>query len=92
MYKGYIETTATEEQWGELYSNPTENSYDCLENQYLILNNNNGDSDYFKWSNGSYKKLSYKVINNSFVSKIKPRNPQQMCAFDMLQDYYRAFR
>lgn len=86
MYKGYIETISNEEQWGELYSNPTNNLYDCLENQYLIVNNDNGDIDHFKWSNGSYKKLAYKAINNSFVSKIKPRNSQQICAFDMLQD------
>lgn len=86
MYKGYIETISNEEQWGELYSNPTNNLYDCLENQYLIVNNDNGDTDHFKWSNGSHKKLSYKTINNSFVSKIKPRNPQQICAFDLLQD------
>ena len=86
MYKGYIETILNEEQWGELYSNPTNNLYDCLENQYLIVKNDNGDIDHFKWSNGSHKKLSYKTINNSFVSKIKPRNPQQICAFDLLQD------
>ena len=92
MYKGYIEAIPTNEQWGELYSNPTENSYGCLENQYLVLNNADGDSDYFKWSNGSYKKLSYKAINNSFVSKIKPRNPQQMCAFDMLQDKHTTIK
>ena len=86
MYKGYIETIPNEEQWGELYSNSSNNLYDCLENQYLIVNNENGDTDHFKWTNGSYKKLSYKTINNSFVSKIKPRNSQQACAFDMLQD------
>ena len=86
MYKGYIETILNEVQWGELYSNPTNNLYDCLENQYLIVKNDNGDIDHFKWSNGSHKKLSYKTINNSFVSKIKPRNPQQICAFDLLQD------
>lgn len=86
MYKGYIVIEPTNEQWSELYSNPTNNIYDCVENQYLILNGDNGDSDYFKWSNSSYKKLSYKTINNSFINKIKPRNPQQVCAFDMLQD------
>lgn len=86
MYKGYIETTPTEEQWGELYSEPTNNLYDCLENQYVVVNNDNGEIDHFKWANGAYKKLNYKTINNSFISKIKPRNPQQACAFDMLQD------
>lgn len=92
MYKGYIETVLTEEQWGELYSNPASNSYDCVENQYLIVNNSVGDTDHFKWSNGTYKKLSYKNINNSFVTKIKPRNPQQACAFDLLQDKHTTIK
>ena len=57
MYKGYIETIPVEEQWGELYSNPTNNQYGCVENQYLLVTNNDGDIDHFKWCNGSYKKL-----------------------------------
>lgn len=92
MYKGYIETIPSEEQWGELYSNPSNNLYDCLENQYLIVSNDNGDIDHFKWANGTYKKLAYKTINNSFVSKIKPRNAQQVCAFDMLQDKHTTIK
>jgi PhoH-like ATPase len=92
MYKGYIDVAVTEEQWAALYSNGFDNTYDCIENQYLILGDNNGSEDYFKWSNGSYKKLSYKTINNSFVSKIKPRNPQQMCAFDLLQDKHTTIK
>lgn len=92
MYKGYIECMPTEEQWGELYSNCTNNIHNCLENQYLMITSSGGEEDYFKWSNGSYKKLSYKTINNSFVSNIKPRNPQQMCAFDLLQDKHTTIK
>ena len=92
MYKGYVEINPTDEQWGELYSNPENNLYDCFENQYLIVNNNNGDVDHFKWSGDSYKKLSYKTINNSFINKIKPRNSQQICAFDMLQDKHTTIK
>ena len=86
MYKGYIEITPTEEEWADLYSNSTENIYNCFNNQYLIVHNESGVVDRFKWVNDGYKKLSYKQINNSFVNKIKPRNIQQECAFDMLQD------
>lgn len=87
MYKGYVEVKPTQEEWGELYTDPSNNIYNCLDNQYLIIYNDDDTvADRFKWCDGSYKKLSYKQINNSFVSKIKPRNTQQECAFDMLQD------
>lgn len=86
MYKGYIETIPEQNEWADLYEHPENNVFDCLENQYLIINNENGVEDRFKWVNGAYKKLSYKQINNSFMSKIKPRNIQQECAFDLLQD------
>ena len=87
MYKGYIEISPSQEVWSELYSNSKENVYDCLTNQYLIISNPDGEiADKLKWNGNEYKKLSYKQINNSFVNKIKPRNTQQECAFDMLQD------
>lgn len=86
MYKGYIEVTPMEEEWAKLYEHPEDNIYDCLQNQYLLVHGTNDTVDNFKWVNNSYKKLSYKQINNAFVSKVKPRNVQQECAFDMLQD------
>ena len=86
MYKGYIEVTPMEEEWAKLYEHPEDNIYDCLHNQYLLVHGTNDTVDNFKWVNNSYKKLSYKQINNAFVSKVKPRNVQQECAFDMLQD------
>lgn len=86
MYKGYIEVMPEYNTWAALYENPEKNVYNCLENQYLIVSNDLGECDHFKWHNETYKKLSYKQINNSFVSKIKPRNIQQACAFDLLQD------
>lgn len=86
MYKGYIDITPEQNDWAQLYEHPENNTYDCLENQYVIIRNDSGDDDRFKWFNGGYRKLSYKQINNSFISKIKPRNIQQECAFDLLQD------
>lgn len=87
MYKGYIEVSPTQDEWSYLYTNPTENIYGCFTNQYLIIRGEDGNvADKLKWNGNEYKKLSYKQVNNSFVSKIKPRNIQQECVFDMLQD------
>ena len=85
MYKGYLEVNPTQEEWASLYEHPENNIYNCFENQYLIAHNDDV-IDRFRWSNGAYRKLSYKQINNSFINKIKPRNIQQDCAFDLLQD------
>ena len=87
MYKGYIDISPSHDEWAELYTTPENNVYGCLDNQYLIIHNEDGSvEDRFKWIDGGYKKLSYKQINNSFINKIKPRNIQQECAFDLLQD------
>lgn len=87
MHKGYVDVTPNQEVWSGLYSNPKDNIFDCLTNQYLIIYDQNGEAvDKLKWNGSEYKKLSYKQINNSFINKIKPRNIQQECAFDMLQD------
>ena len=42
--------------------------------------------DKLKWNGEQYVSLSYKIINNDFTGKIKPRNLEQELAFDMLQD------
>lgn len=87
MYKGYIDVTPTAEEHAKLYQNPENNIFNCLTNEYLIVRNNDGEIiDKFKWDGTKYVKLSYKQINNDYVGKVKPRNPQQELAFDMIQD------
>ena len=61
--------------------------YDSLLNEYLIIHKSDGEIvDYRKWNGEEYHALSYKQINSKFTGKIKPRNPQQVLAFDMLQN------
>lgn len=56
------------------------------ENEYLILvNEENEVIDYYKYSNGELIKVNFPVLGNGFIGKIKPRNPQQYCAMDMLK-------
>ena len=86
MRKGYIDLSLTKEQHAGLYQNPTFNALSCVTNEYVIIRDGEDIVDKFKWDGESYKKLSYSAINNSFVSKIKPKNPQQELAFDMLQN------
>lgn len=86
MYKGYIEINQDDERYANLYHDITNNIFDCLTNQYLLVTENGASSDRLKWSGTKYERLSYKQINNNYTGKIKPVNPQQELAFDMLQD------
>lgn len=87
MYKGYIEVLQSDGRYENLYNNINLNSFDCLMNQYLLVKNEQNDIvDRLRWSGDKYERLSYKQINNSYTGKIKPVNPQQELAFDMLQD------
>ena len=87
MYKGYIEILQSDVQYENLYNNINLNNFDCLLNQYLLVKNEHNDVvDRLKWCGEKYERLSYKQINNNYTGKIKPVNPQQELAFDMLQD------
>ena len=86
-YLGYKTITTDEDLiWEAIYSESTNNIFDCLENEYVyIVSPSTENYDILKWTDGKYKKLAYKTINNNFVDKIKPRNIQQQMAFDLLQ-------
>lgn len=87
MYKGYIEVASNDDKYAELYNDVNCNIYDCLTNQYLIVKNENDEVvDRIKWDGTKYSHLNYKQINNNYMGKIKPLNPQQELAFDMIQN------
>lgn len=87
MYKGYIEVNQNDERYNVLYNDLSANVYECLTNQYILFKDDDGKLiDRLKWNGNEYEHLSYKQINNNYTGKIRPLNPQQECAFDMLQD------
>lgn len=86
-YTGYKDITLSDEEMSGFYCNLSNNEFDCLLNEYLIIRKSDGEVvDYRKWNGEEYSAISYKQINSKFMGKIKPRNPQQVLAFDMLQD------
>ena len=90
MNTGYVELKLTDLQMADFY-NGYQADYvkDCgiLENQYLLLQNNNGEIvDKYCYQNGNLRPVKYNVIQNSYSEKIKPRNIQQELAGDMLID------
>lgn len=86
-YIGYKDITLSDEEMSDFYLHMTENKFDSLVNEYLIIRKSDGEIvDYRKWNGEEYIALSWKQINSHFLGKIKPRNPQQVIAFDMLQN------
>ena len=86
-YTGYKDITLSDEEMSDFYLHMTENKFDSLVNEYLIIRKSDGEIvDYRKWNGEEYTALSWKQINSHFLGKIKPRNPQQVIAFDMLQN------
>lgn len=87
MYKGYIEVNQNDDKYVKLYNDISFNTFDCFTNQYVLVKDDEGNLvDRLKWDGEKYDHLSYKQIKNTYTGKVKPLNPQQELAFDMLQD------
>ena len=86
-YKGYKDITLSDEEMSYFYTHPSENTFDCIYGEYLIIRKSDGEIvDYRKWNGQNYAALSYTRVNSNFLGKIKPINPEQILGFDMLQD------
>lgn len=86
-YKGYKDVTLSDEEMSDFYCNLNSNKFDCLKNEYLIIRKSDGEIvDYRKWTGNNFIAMSYKQINSHYLGKVKPKNPQQVLAFDMLQN------
>ena len=87
MYKGYIEVHHDDEKYVDLYNNINLNAFDCLTNQYVLVKDQDGNLvDRLRWNGFRYEPLTYKKVNTNYMGKIKPLNPQQEIAFDLLQN------
>ena len=84
-YTGYKQIHLTDDELTQFYSTAIL-PYEFLENEYLILVDENGDAvDYYISKNNELKKIKFPIIGNDFTGQMKPRNPQQYCALDMLK-------
>ena len=81
-YTGYKQIHLTDDELTQFYSTSVL-PYNCLENEYLILVNENGDAiDYYRCRNNKLEHVNFPIINTSTVGKIKPLEPYQYCAMD----------
>lgn len=86
-YTGFKELTMGEDEVNKLYNPYSNETFGCLENEYLIAKDiADNIIDLFKCKNGELVKVPYKTIESKYAGKIKPRNIQQKLAIDMLYD------
>ena len=87
-YTGYREILVEDEFLDKFYSGEITSETFCLNNnEYLILINDEGEAiDYYCNSNGVLRRVPYPTVGNDFTGIMKPRNPQQYCALDLLNN------
>lgn len=84
-YLGFKEVTLSDEELALIYQKTPGYNLGCLENEYLVVHNKNGEiADHFRWDGIQFVQVPYKQISSRFCGKVKPRNTQQRLAIDML--------
>lgn len=84
-YRGFQEITSDDERLPTFYSDLTNNVFDCRQNEHIIVYDADGVAkDFYRWDGTKYDLVGYKVIKNDYTGNVRPRNPQQRLAIDML--------
>lgn len=86
---GCIEIELSEEKLAAFYNNKElyAELFNLKENQYLLIKNSVGEVvDRYCYQNGELRQVMFMKLGGTFTGTIKPRNPEQVCLFDMLKD------
>ena len=84
-YRGFQEVFSDDERLPIFYSDLTSNIFNYRQNEYVLINDADGASkDFYRWDGIRYVLVGYKTIKNDYTGVVKPRNPQQRLAIDML--------
>jgi len=85
-YKGFKVEILSDNDMAKLYENTAENTYDCLINEYLVIEDFEGvQKDVLKWNGEHYVPIFNKSIKTmSFGDKIKAKDIYQQMAIDSL--------
>ena len=87
-YTGIYEANLVNEELADFYeSNGEVLCKQMVENQYLTLRAAGSDEvvDYYRKKGGVLHKVAFPSFKSDFCGTIKPRNPEQYCAMDLLK-------
>ena len=88
-YKGYVEVQFDNDRLAHFYNNKDVYAelFDLKENQYFLVCDSSGAVvDKYCFQNGELRQVMFHKLGGTYTGTIKPRNPQQVCLFDMLKD------
>lgn len=87
-YRGFQEIFSDDERLSIFYGDLTNNIFDCLQNEYVLVYDADGVAkDFYRWDGTKYVLVGYKAIKNDYTGDVRPRNPQQRLAIDMLYNH-----
>ena len=89
MYTGYRKLELSDTEIAALYEKRQLPQNDFQENEYIYLapaDEQTTAGDYFQYRNGDIRRLKFPTIESTFAGRYKPRNVEQVFAFDMLKD------
>jgi predicted ribonuclease YlaK len=84
-YCGYIEVTMTDEELSQFYLDKTQNPYDVLQHQYLIIKNADGYVvDRQVWTGTEFEGLKFQAFRSTYLGDVRPKKDDtyQMLAAD----------
>ena len=87
-YTGIYEASLSNEELADFYESDGEVlCKQMVENQYLTLRAAGSDEvvDYYQKKGGVLHKVAFPSFKSDFCGTIKPRNPEQYCAMDLLK-------
>lgn len=85
QYTGYQTKELSEEELNKLY-NGEYSAEGFKTNEYLIVKDKEKVIDYFCWNGEKFQQVKFPVLGNDFTGQMKPRNPQQYCAMDLIKN------
>lgn len=88
FWDGYQVLVLSDEDWDKLYDTSNSANFLNLEvNEYGILTDHNDKvKAIVRWDGENYVQLGYRDVMTTLFGKIAPRNLEQKCYFDLLQN------
>ena len=86
-YKGFKEVILSDDDMAYFYEHQSENIYDLLVNEYLIVKNSNAEVvDKLKWDGHIYQAIKIGTLKSDYFGTIKPYNGDvyQQCVLNSL--------